>query len=200
MSRRRWLCGLASAAWLGPVAVAGAARTQVDANAAAALLRRGGGGLVVAMRHALAPGTFDPPGFQPGACNTQRNLGDEGREQARRVGAWYRERRLVPTAVRSSEWCRCLDTAHLAFGAAQPWPALNSIVRERATAAAQTQALRARLMRLAEGEAPGFEVWVTHQANISALAGSFTGSGEALLLRHEAGRAEPAVLASLSVA
>jgi broad specificity phosphatase PhoE len=199
VNRRRWLCGLASASWLGPLPLARAAGAQVDANAASALLRQGGGGLVVAMRHALAPGTFDPPGFQPGVCSTQRNLSDEGREQARRVGAWYRERKLVPSAVRSSEWCRCLETARLAFGAAEPWPALNSIVRERATAAAQTQMLGAELMRRARANAPGFEVWVTHQANISALAGSFTGSGDALLLRHEAGRSEPVVLATLSL-
>jgi phosphohistidine phosphatase SixA len=152
------------------------------------------------MRHALAPGTFDPPGFQPGVCSTQRNLSEEGREQARRIGAWYRERGLAPTAVRSSEWCRCLDTARLAFGVAEPWPALNSIVRERSTAAAQTQTLRTELARLAQADRPGFEVWVTHQVNISALAGSSTGSGEAWLLRHEPGRAEPVVVAPLSIA
>ena len=171
-----------------------------DIEAAVDALRRGRGGLVVAMRHALAPGTFDPPGFQPGVCSTQRNLSDEGREQARRIGAWYRERRLVPGAVRASEWCRCLDTARLAFGKAEPWPALNSIVHERSTAAAQTQTLRTELARRAQADAAGFEVWVTHQVNISALAGSYTGSGEALLLRHEAGRVEPVVIAVLNVA
>jgi len=151
------------------------------------------------MRHALAPGTFDPPGFRVDACSTQRNLSDEGRAQARRIGAWYREHGLTPTAVRCSEWCRCLDTAHLAFGSAEPWPALNSIVRDRASAPMQTSLLRAELTRRALAQATGFEVWVTHQANISALAGSFAGSGEALLLRHEAGRAEPRVLVTLSI-
>ena len=188
-------------AFTAAVAAPALVRAQTgDAEAAVDALRRGRGGLVVAMRHALAPGVFDPPGFRPGVCSTQRNLSDEGREQARRIGAWYRERRLVPTAVRSSEWCRCLDTARLSFGTAEPWPALNSIVRERATAAGQTQTLRTELARRALADAAGFEVWVTHQVNISALAGSYTGSGEALLLRHEAGRAEPVVIAVLNVA
>jgi len=40
------------------------------------------GGVVAAFRHALAPGTFDPPGFTLGDCSTQRNLNDEGRAQA----------------------------------------------------------------------------------------------------------------------
>jgi len=195
LSRRRFVQGFT-------LAVVGSGRAgarEADASAALELLRQGRGGLVVAMRHALAPGTFAPPGFRLDACSTQRNLSDEGRAQARRVGAWYREHGLTPTAVRSSRWCRCLDTAGLAFGSAEPWPALDSIVRDRASASMQTAVVRAELTRRALAQATGFEVWVTHQANISALAGSFTGSGEALLLRHEPGRAEPAVLATLSI-
>ena len=196
MNRRLCLQGLA----FSFAAPALAQAPRGDADAALDALRNARGGLVVAMRHALAPGTFDPPGFRPGVCSTQRNLSDEGREQARRIGAWYRERGLVPTAVRSSEWCRCLDTARLAFGSAAPWPALNSFIRDRDAEAAQTRTLRAELARRSQADVAGFEVWVTHQVNISALAGSYTGSGEALLLRHEAGRAEPRIVASLTVA
>jgi len=169
-------------------------------QAALALLRRAGGGLVVVMRHALAPGTFDPPGFVAGECGTQRNLGDEGRAQARSIGAWYRARQLVPTAVRSSAWCRCLDTALLAFGRVQPWPPLDSMLRDPARRDAQPALLRAELARRARADAPGFEVWVTHQVNITALAGGFADSGDAVLLRHDSARDVPAVLASLRIA
>jgi phosphohistidine phosphatase SixA len=196
MNRRLCLRGLAVSLLYPAIARA----QPVDPLRAIDALRRGGGGLVVAMRHALAPGTFDPPGFRLDACSTQRNLSDEGRAQAVRIGAWFREHGLAPTAVRSSEWCRCLDTARLAFASAQPWPALNSIVRDRAAAGAQTSVVRAELARLAAADGPGFEVWVTHQANISALAGGFTGSGEGLLLRHEPGRVEPVIVATLSIA
>lgn len=147
---------------------------------AAALLRRGG--LVVAFRHALAPGTFDPPGFRLGDCSTQRNLSDEGREQARRIGAWFRERGLQPARVRSSPWCRCVDTAQLAFGSAEPWPALGSPrgVSE-ATGAEHLKLLRAALA--AAARAPGrFDAWVTHMFVLSDLAGTGTASGEGLLL------------------
>ncbi|MFN9472110.1 histidine phosphatase family protein, partial [Acidovorax sp.] len=88
---------------------------------AEALLRKGG--VVAAFRHALAPGTFDPPGFRLGDCSTQRNLSEEGREQARRTGAWFKERQLQPAKVLSSPWCRCIDSATLAFAAPQVWPA-----------------------------------------------------------------------------
>jgi hypothetical protein len=98
------------------------------------------GGVVVAFRHALAPGTFDPPGFQLGDCSTQRNLNDEGRAQARRIGAWFSARRLVPARVRSSPWCRCIDTAQAAFGRAEPWPALGSPRAGRETTNAQSLA------------------------------------------------------------
>ena len=42
---------------------------------------------VVLMRHALAPGTGDPANFVVNDCSTQRNLSDQGRAQAERIGA-----------------------------------------------------------------------------------------------------------------
>ena len=44
------------------------------------------GEAVVLMRHALAPGTGDPVGFEPGRCETQRNLSEAGPEQAVATG------------------------------------------------------------------------------------------------------------------
>jgi hypothetical protein len=93
------------------------ALARAGGDDAAAAIRAGAA--VVAFRHALAPGTFDPPGFRLGDCSTQRNLNDEGRAQSRRLGAWFTERGLQPAAVRSSPWCRCIDTARLAFGQAE---------------------------------------------------------------------------------
>lgn len=147
---------------------------------AAALLRRGG--IVVAFRHALAPGTFDPPGFRLGDCSTQRNLSEQGREQARRIGAWFRDRGLKPARVRSSPWCRCVDTAQLAFGAAEPWAALGSPHgASEATGAEHLKLLRAELA--AAAGVPGrFDAWVTHMFVLSDLAGTNTASGEGLLL------------------
>ncbi len=147
----------------------------------AALLRDGG--VVVAFRHAVAPGTFDPPGFKLDVCSTQRNLSDEGRAQARRIGDWFKARSLQPAQVRSSPWCRCLDTATLAFGAARSWPALGSpFGASESTQASQLAELRQALV--AAAAQPGrFEVWVTHMFVLSDLAGTNTASGEGLVLR-----------------
>jgi hypothetical protein len=155
------------------------------------------GGCVVAIRHALAPGTFDPPEFKIGDCTTQRNLSDEGRAQARRIGAWFASRGLEPAAVRSSPWCRCIDTAQRAFGRAEVWPVLGSPVNSAAEVNAARQAeLRRALAAVPAGR---FEAWVTHNFVLSDFAGRGTGSGEGLVLRPGAdGR--PLVLARLNVA
>ena len=172
------------------------ASRATDDGAALAALRAGG--VVVAFRHALAPGTFDPPQFRLGDCSTQRNLNEEGRAQARRIGAWFRGHGLQPAAVRSSPWCRCIDTATLAFGGAEAWPALGSPRgSDAATNAARIASLRERLA--VAGRAAGrFEVWVTHMFVQSDLVGGGAGSGEGLVLRADASGA-PQVLARLNI-
>ena len=77
------------------------------------------GGQVVLIRHAITtPGVGDPPGMRLDDCSSQRNLTDEGRRDARRLGEAFRARGLPVDRVLSSPWCRCLETARLAFGAA----------------------------------------------------------------------------------
>lgn len=161
-----------------------------------ALLRRGG--VVIAFRHALAPGTFDPPGFRLGDCATQRNLSDEGRAQARRIGEWFGSRSLRPARVRSSPWCRCVDTAQLAFGQAETWAALGSPRgATEATNAESLRALRGELVRLTRA-AGRFETWVTHMFVLADLTGQNSSSGEGLVLQ-AAADGTPRVLGRLLV-
>ena len=179
---------------------AGLAATALPTWAAddgvAALLRQGG--VVIALRHALAPGTFDPPDFKPGVCSTQRNLSDEGRAHARRIGEWFNAAGLPPARVRSSPWCRCLDTATLAFGKAEPWAALGS--PRGATEATNAESLAELRRALAAASAPRrpFEAWVTHMFVLSDLAGTNSSSGEGLVLRAD-GTSGVKVLARLMV-
>ena len=139
-----------------------------------------GGGQVVLIRHASTePGTGDPPGFRLDDCATQRNLSDAGREEARRIGEAFRARGIPVGRVLSSRWCRCLETARLAFGRAEPWEALDSLydapVRERE----RTEAVRALI---AAGVGPGNLVLVTHNFNIRALTGVSPASGELVVV------------------
>ena len=176
MQRRPFLAAFLTC----PVALRAQAQATADA-AAVHLLRQGG--VVVAMRHALAPGTFDPPEFKLGDCRTQRNLSDEGRAQAVRIGQWFERHQLKPEQVRSSPWCRCVDTATLAFGSAQPWSALASPRGGTDSVNAQAQRELALAVKSASLQIRRFEVWVTHQFVLTDLVGVAADSGEALLLK-----------------
>lgn len=145
----------------------------------AALLRAGG--CVVMLRHAQTdPGVGDPPGFQIDKCSTQRNLSAAGRAQAVAIGRWFSSRSLVASSVQTSPWCRCKDTAELAFGRMMVLPTLASTFDERSGQDGQTRALRQRLAGLAPTV---FEVWVTHQVNVSALTGEGLAMGEGLIIQ-----------------
>lgn len=140
---------------------------------------------VLLMRHEQTdPGVGDPPGFVLDQCSTQRNLSPQGRTQARSFGARLASLGWRPAAIRSSRWCRCLHTGdEIAAGlggtmATEPWPALDSIFEDRSRAAQQSAALRERLALLRR--ANGFELWVTHQVNISDFTGRPTAMGQAL--------------------
>ena len=181
---RRFVPGLLlllSLAWPGAVLA-----IETDRERVWALLARPGH--VVLMRHAEAPGTGDPANFRLGDCATQRNLGERGRDQARRLGEEFRRRAIPVALVLTSQWCRTRETAELmAIGPVEDEPtALNSFFGRPGERNAATAALRRRLAAL-PGEA-GTVVMVTHQVNITALTGVFPASGETVVLkRDEAG-------------
>ncbi len=149
-----------------------------------------GGDVAVLMRHAATvPGIGDPPGFVLAQCATQRNLSERGREDARRIGAAFRQHGVTPGAVWSSRWCRCLDTARLAFGRVEPEPGLDSLFNtDEETTATQLRGLRARLATRRERTPL---VLVTHDVNIRALTGLSLAQGEMVLVQLRDGKLEP---------
>ncbi len=166
------------------------------ANDAAVAARLRAGRIAVLLRHAITdPGIGDPDGFRLDTCSTQRNLSAEGRVQAQRIGAWFKARGLTPAHVRSSAWCRCIDTGTLAFGRAEPWPALNSFFGDAGVRDRQSAVLGEALPAIGAG---AFEVWVTHQVNITALTGEFAQMGEACVVERLAADASIRVVARFS--
>jgi len=147
--------------------------------------RAAAAGAVLILRHAATePGVGDPPGFVLGRCETQRNLSAEGRAQASAFGALLATKGWLPLAIRSSRWCRCLDTAQgiaTALGPhpprVDPWPALDSFFDDRSREPAQTAELRRRVQSMRPTGA--LELWVTHQVNITALTGVALAMAEA---------------------
>ena len=138
------------------------------------------GKALLLMRHTLAPGTGDPAGFVLEDCSSQRNLNNEGRQQAKRWGQLLREKYSSDITVYSSQWCRCLETAQL-LQLSQPLalPALNSFFAGRGDAAKQTKALLQQFSIIQTAQPT---VLVTHQVNFTALTGIFPHSGEAAIV------------------
>ena len=151
-------------------------------------------GQVVIMRHAATDQSL-PDSARPRLddCNTQRNLSAAGREDAQRIGAAFTARRIAVDGVRSSPWCRCVDTARLAFGSVEVWSQLNSVFRDRSQEPAQMRAVR----EMVSSHRGGTLVFVTHQVNITALTGLYPGEGEMIILTPQsdgftvAGRLKP---------
>ena len=87
------------------------------------------GGKIIFIRHAYAPGNGDPNNFNLNDCSTQRNLNEEGKVQAENIGKFFRKNQIKVDKVLSSEWCRCSETAILAFKNFETKNFLNSFYR-----------------------------------------------------------------------
>ena len=138
-------------------------------------------GVHAIMRHATAPGFGDPDNFTIGKCNTQRNLNEAGRQEARALGKTIREQGITLSAIFSSQWCRCLHTAEqLKLGKVQELPALNSFFQGRGSSSAQTDALKKHIATLGPTDKV---LYVTHQVNTTGLTGVYPDSGQIVLFR-----------------
>ncbi len=161
----------------GAVAINDEARAETGSAQLLELVRSGEA--IAMMRHALAPGGGDPSGFVIGDCSTQRNLSEEGREQARQIGSVFRAAGISDARVMTSQWCRCRETAELLdSGKVEDLALLNSFFSNRERGGPQTDELRNWLQSL-EGDWP--VILVTHQVNITALTGVFPKSGETVV-------------------
>lgn len=141
----------------------------------------GRGGQVIMIRHALTTaGVGDPEGMKLDDCSTQRNLSDEGRAQAGRLGQALRARGVPIERVLSSPWCRCIETARLAFrGSPEILPALGNLFGRPERAAGQVAQLKPLVARVPPR---GNLVLVSHGSTISALTGVSPATSEMVVL------------------
>ena len=160
-------------AWLPPAVLA------MDKDEALALLREGEAVLI--LRHALAPGTGDPPGFDIGDCSTQRNLNERGREQARAWGPFLQEHGIERARVLSSQWCRSMDTAEaMGVGDVVEFPPLNLFFGGQGDRERQTRETIAHVNAMDAGDPI---ILVSHQVNTRALTGASVRSNEGVVVR-----------------
>ena len=147
------------------------------------------GANVVFMRHALAPGYGDPDNFQIEDCNTQRNLDSAGRQQAEAIGRYFREHQITFTAILSSRWCRCTQTAEqLNYGSWSEFDGLNSFFQGHVDRQETLTLLRDKLDSLSSDD---LVLMVTHQVVISAITDISPPSGGLVVYNTSTQNAKP---------
>jgi len=143
-------------------------------------------GLVGLMRHAIAPGGGDPAGFTLGDCSTQRQLSAQGRSQARAIGKQFTSQDIPIAGVRSSRWCRAVDTATLlGLGKVRTASALDSVFTASERVADQKRRQTEKIIR-DHRDKSGVLILVGHQANIIDLTGIAPDSGGAVVVKADA--------------
>ena len=104
-----------------------AAETPSESLTGAALLQTlRGGGLILYFRHTSTDfGQSDDAMSGYEDCARQRNLTDNGRDEARRIGAAIKRLDIPIGDVLASPFCRTRETAQLIFGRATAAPAVR---------------------------------------------------------------------------
>jgi len=169
---------------LGALAVA---RPAAADDALWALLKNGR--QVVLVRHAVTTAEVgDPPGFKLNDCATQRNLTESGRADARRLGEAFRGHGVPVGRVLSSPWCRCLETARLAFGGdAEVSRPLSNLYGRSEASARQVREMETLIATWRPEGAGGNLVMVSHGSTILALTGISVEPAEMVVVTQRTG-------------
>ena len=140
-------------------------------------------GYVLLLRHSLAPGVGDPENFKLGDCSTQRNLSQEGRDDAAEIGAWIKRQKVKIYRVESSRWCRARQSAELLdIGKVKLNKNLDSLFRE-SDLESHPKTLKTKQQILNHRNKSGLLVLVGHYVNIAALVGVGVDSGEGVIVK-----------------
>ena len=138
------------------------------------------GGNLIFIRHAYAPGGGDPKNFNINDCNTQRNLSYEGRVQSKKIGNFFKKNKISIEKVYSSEWCRCKETASIAFENFETKNFLNSFFSEQFVENRQNQ-IKDLNRFIKNWNGNGNLIFVTHYVVISELLNYAPSSGELVI-------------------
>ena len=86
------------------------------------------GGFVIFFRHGATDHSQQDTDLpHPSNCSAQRQLSEAGRQQAREIGEGFKLAGIPVGDAITSEYCRCVDTARIAFGKAQTSIDITSI-------------------------------------------------------------------------
>jgi broad specificity phosphatase PhoE len=181
-----WVVWWLALGFAAPLALAAKGEPDPAAALSGAKLVRAlqGGGFVIYFRHADT-GTPSAEGSAVDLerCETQRNLNDHGRDQARSIGAEFRRLRFPVGDILTSEFCRCWQTAELAFGRYRRLGTLTGVGRNPEAAEKRSQSAAGLRELLATRPPAGSNtVLVSHGYNLFDLEQFLLGTqGEAAI-------------------
>jgi phosphohistidine phosphatase SixA len=163
-------------ACLSPSSNAQAQTAGAAANDVWGLLKKPGH--VMLLRHSNAPGSApESNDMDFKNCSIQRNLDQEGRAQAARIGDEFRKHKISQVRLYSSQYCRALDTAKLMkLGPVSPLAILNQVTLLD-IAGMKEAGIKGREF-IKKIPAKQFTMLVSHVTNIQAMADVKLDSGE----------------------
>ena len=135
---------------------------------------------LVFIRHAIAPGNGDPNNFDINDCSTQRNLDENGIEESKKIGLFFKNNKIKIDKVLSSQWCRCKDTAKYAFKNFETFDALNSFYDEK-FAENETKQIKDLKNYIKKWNSDKNLVLITHFVVISSIVNTGASSGEIII-------------------
>ena len=138
------------------------------------------GGKLIFIRHAIAPGSGDPENFDINECDTQRNLDNNGKTQAKEIGDYLSRNKILIDKIISSEWCRCKETALLAFNKFETKSFLNSFYSSKFIKNKDEQ-IKELKMYIKNWKSKKNLVLVTHYVVISEILDYNPSSGEIVI-------------------
>lgn len=144
------------------------------------------GGLVIYMRHSKTDNNRPDraPAVDLADCNTQRPLSDEGRELAKKVGAFVKQANFPYDTPISSPMCRAKETAELAYGHYITDMGLtysgSMTSSEKMPVLARTKALLGELVAAGHNR-----LLVAHAPNLMDIMGYFPKEGTLVIFKPE---------------
>ena len=142
------------------------------------------GGKLIFIRHAYAPGSGDPENFDLSNCASQRNLNQEGIDQAKAINKFFFRNHMENNLVLSSEWCRCKQTAKYAFKNYKTKSFLNSFFSQK-FAHNKVKQIKDLKEFIKKWNGKGNLIFVTHYVVISEILNLSVSSGEIVITDKE---------------
>lgn len=157
--------------------------TAVSADSLLGKLRQGG--YVIYFRHAATNHSQKDSDLSDFSnCDEQRNLDHKGRNQSELIGEQFKQLGIPVGRIKTSKMCRCIDTAELAFGRADPIQDLTSIVGV-STEVRQQRVDAIKAMLGTEPDPGTNTILVSHKHMFHDASGVWLEEGEAAIYKPE---------------